>query len=232
MRTPRSDRTASTGRLRSRPVQPTAAGPLGLHFLGLETDRDGLLYVPNTYQPDRPAPLILMLHGAGGDAEGALSLLQGFVDPLQIILLAVDSRQQTWDVIVSQYGPDIAFIDRALAQIFSRYAIDPRHIAIAGFSDGASYALSVGITNGNLFTHAIAFSPGFIAPVDQVGKPELFVSHGKWDNVLPIAQCSRRIVPRLQQADYQVLYHEFDGSHTVPQAIAREAMNWFSTDRG
>jgi len=36
-----------------------------------------------------------------------------------------------------------------------------------GFSDGASYALSVGITNGDLFTHVIAFSPGFVAPARQ-----------------------------------------------------------------
>jgi len=57
-------------------------------------------------------------------------------------------QRQTWDVILGQYGPDIAFIDSALAQTFSRYAFDPNHIAV-GFSDGASYALSVGITNGD-----------------------------------------------------------------------------------
>jgi phospholipase/carboxylesterase len=95
-------------------------------------------------------------------------------------------------------GPDIAFIDRALAQTFNRYAIDPSKVAIAGFSDGASYALSVGLTNGDLFTHVIAFSPGFMAPGAQVGRARLFISHGKTDNVLPIDHCSRVIVPQLQ----------------------------------
>ena len=61
----------------------------------------------------------------------------------------------------------------------SRYAFDPAHIAVGGFSDGASYALSVGITNGDLFTDVIAFSPGFMAPARQQGKPRLFISHGE-----------------------------------------------------
>lgn len=219
---------ATTGRLRARPIPPLERGLTGLQGLGLDGNRDGLLYVPANYQVEHPVPLILMLHGAGGDAEGALGLIEGFADSLGAILVAVESRQETWDIIIGHYGADIAFMDRALIQTFSRYAIDPSQIAIAGFSDGASYALSVGVTNGDLFTHIIAFSPGFMSPAAQIGTPEIFVSHGKSDRVLPINQCSRRIVPRLQQAGYQVVYEEFDGAHTIPQAIAREAFNWFT----
>jgi len=51
-------------------------------------------------------------------------------------------------------------------------------VAIQGFSDGASYALSLGLTNGDLFTHVIAFSPGFAAPAEQRGRPRIYVSHG------------------------------------------------------
>lgn len=221
---------ASEGRLRSRPSQPTEAATPGLQPLRLDGQRDGFLYVPKSYRSDQPAPLILMLHGAGGDAEGAMKIIQKLADSVGAILLAIDSRRPTWDIIISQYGPDIAFIDRALAQTFSRYAIDPSHIAIAGFSDGASYALSVGITNGDLFTHVIAFSPGFMAPADQIGSPQLFISHGKKDDVLPIERCSRQIVPRLQRAGYEVLYQEFDGTHTVPGAISQKALNWFTSD--
>ncbi len=36
-----------------------------------------------------------------------------------------------------------------------------------GFSDGASYALSLGVPNGDLFTHIVAFSPGFMRLPDQ-----------------------------------------------------------------
>jgi phospholipase/carboxylesterase len=218
----------ATGRLRSRPALPVERRASGFQTLGLDIHRDGLLYVPANYQAEKPVPLILMLHGAGGDAESALGLLEGFVEPVGAVLLAVDSRRETWDVIINQYGSDVAFIDRALTQTFTRCAIDANRIAIAGFSDGASYALSVGLANGDLFTHVMAFSPGFIAPTNQIDTPQIFISHGERDTVLPIDRCSRQIVPRLEQAGYQVVYQEFDGGHTVPQAIVRGAVNWFA----
>ncbi len=222
-------RSSATGRLHARPMQPTEAGAPGLYSLSLEGERNGLIYVPTTYRADQPAPLVLMLHGAGGNAKDGLSIIQEWADTFTTIVLAVNSHWQTWDMIVSDYGPDIACIDQALEQTFARYAIHPNHIAIAGFSDGASYALSVGMMNGDLFTHLLAFSPGFTAPANRVGQPRCFISHGKRDTVLPIDQCSRRIVPRLQQTGYDVLYREFDGSHTVPIEIAREGMHWVTT---
>jgi phospholipase/carboxylesterase len=195
--------------------------------LGLDGGRDGVLYVPRGYRVDRPAPLALMLHGAGGNAQQGVSLLQRFADEHGMLLLAPDSRRQTWDVIFDRYGPDVSYIDRALAQTFSRYAVDSKRIAVGGFSDGASYALSLGVTNGDLFTHVIAFSPGFMAPTRQQGSPRVYISHGTRDQVLPIQRCSRRIVPQLKGAGYDVLYREFDGGHTIPTEIAREAHEWF-----
>jgi phospholipase/carboxylesterase len=110
--------------------------------------------------------------------------------------------------------------------------VDARRVAAGGFSDGASYALSLGLTNGDLFTHVMAFSPGFMAPADHVGEPDCYVSHGTRDQVLPIDRCSRRIVPALERAGYEVRYREFDGPHTVPNDIAREAVGWFTATPG
>lgn len=221
------DEAARAGRLMARPGQPNDGAQPGLHPLGLERDRDGLLYVPSSYRPDRPAPIAVMLHGAGGNARHGLAPLLDLADSVGLILLAPDSRRQTWDVLFGQFGPDIAFIDRALEQTFRAYFVDPSRVAVGGFSDGASYALSVGITNGELFTHVIAFSPGFMAPAAQKGQPRLFISHGTRDEVLPIAACSRKIVPEVQRAGYDVLYREFNGTHTVPSEIAQEGLDWF-----
>lgn len=227
---PVKSKQKATGQILSRPSVPTEAGATsGLHPLGLERQRDGLIYVPKLYQPGSSVPLVLMLHGAGGDAEGALRILEGLADAYGLLLLAVESRGRTWDVIINDYGPDVDAIDRALAQTFRRYAVDPSRVAIAGFSDGASYALSVGVTNGDLFTHVVAFSPGFMSPAAQRGEPRIFISHGTQDTVLPIDRCSRRIVPQLQQANYDTLYREFNGGHTVPADISREAMTWLTT---
>jgi phospholipase/carboxylesterase len=216
------------GRLAARPGSPSESGLPGLHPLGLNDQRDGLLFVPDSYRADTPAPLVLMLHGAGSDARSGLRPLQDLANEAGLILLAPDSRGKTWDVAIGGYGPDVAFVDRALAQTFARYAVDPARIAIEGFSDGASYALSIGITNGDLFTHVLAFSPGFSWPGDEVGKPRLFVSHGTQDTVLPIDQCSRRIVPRIRLAGYDVRYVEFDGGHAYPPEVVQEALAWFT----
>ncbi len=221
---------AAQGRLLASPAphpsQPSAAG--GPRRLGLGSGRDGLLYVPRGHDAARAAPLALTLHGAGGDARSGISHLIGLADEFGLILLAPESRGRTWDVLVGGYGPDVGFIDRALGQTFNNLAVDPGRLAITGFSDGASYALSLGLTNGDLFTHAVAFSPGFAAPADRRGKPSVFVSHGTRDRVLPIERCSRKIVPQLEREGHEVRYREFDGPHTVPGAVTREALEWFT----
>jgi phospholipase/carboxylesterase len=221
---------AREGQLGARSVAPVLTGTLetGTHPLGIGSARDGLVYVPSGYTPDRPAGLVVLLHGSGGSASGGLSLLEAYADEANLILFAPDSRGQTWDIIMQDYGPDVRFIDGALERLFSRYAIDPSRIAIGGFSDGASYALSLGLVNGELFTHIISFSPGFMAPPRRVGKPRIFNAHGTDDRVLPIDVCSRRIVPQLRDWGYDVTYREFGGPHTVPADIAREAVGWLT----
>jgi phospholipase/carboxylesterase len=203
-----------------------------LQELRLGTGRDGFLYAPASYAAGRAAPLLLMLHGAGGSARNTTPMLQKLADEFGLLLLVPDSRGQTWDVIEGGYGPDVTFIDRALMQTFGRYEVDSARVGVGGFSDGASYALSLGLTNGDLFTHVLAFSPGFMAPASKRGSPALFVSHGTRDRVLSVDACSRRIVPQAQRAGYAVEYREFDGGHTVPPDIARGALDWFLKAKG
>lgn len=219
---------AYEAKLHARPQPVHAEAPTGRHALQLASTRNGYFYVPASYAACRPAPLALLLHGAGGHAQHGLDLLQHLADDTGLILVAPASVSYTWDVIVEQaYGADVTLLDQAIEQVFSRYAVEPSRLAIGGFSDGASYALSLGLANGGLFTHVIAFSPGFVAPAPAQGKPAVFISHGTRDTVLPIGLCSRTIVPRLKRAGYAVTYEEFDGPHTIPRDIARQAADWF-----
>ena len=217
------------GRLTARPGAPTGSITPGEQPLSMGDGRDGLLYVPANYNAARPATLVLMLHGAGGSSTGALRPFRSLADEAGLVLVAPESRGVTWDAIRSSYGPDIAFIDRVLTSVFRRVAVNPERLTIEGFSDGATYALGVGLTNGDLFKRVVAFSPGFIPMVEPHARPSIFVSHGTRDQILPIDQCSRRIVPELQRARYAVQYKEFDGPHTVPQDIAREAIAWMAS---
>jgi phospholipase/carboxylesterase len=219
----------SAGLLRARPERiaaPSSAAP-GRHLLGLDSRRDGALLVPDGLDPLRPAPLLVALHGAGGVATHIIDLVAQQAQAHGIIVLAPESRGPTWDVIRGGYGPDVAFIDRALAKVFGLHPVDPARVALSGFSDGASYALSLGVINGELFDHILAFSPGFMAPTQTADTPRVFVSHGVHDEVLPIDPCSRRIVPALRRAGYDVEYHEFDGGHVVPPSMVERAVTRF-----
>ena len=201
----------------------------GVQQLNPANERDGYLYVPPLYDKSRPAALAVMLHGAGAVAAQGLHLLQRYADASNMILVAPASRKYTWDIIADRvFGPDVFFIDQVLTTVFEQYAIDTGHLAIGGFSDGASYAFSLGLSNGDLFSHIIAFSPGFAYALQRRGKPSVFISHGVNDTVLPIGPCSRRIVPQLKQQGLEVKYTEFKGGHEVPDAIVASAVQWFT----
>jgi phospholipase/carboxylesterase len=126
------------------------------------------------------------------------------------------------------FGPDVIFLDSALQFVFSRCAINPEKIALAGFSDGASYALSLGPSNGDLFTQLIGFSPGFSYPEEPiVGRPQVFISHGSEDRVLPVALSRDGIAPMFVMDGYNIRYEEFSGGHEIPSEIMTKAMDWF-----
>jgi predicted esterase len=200
----------------------------GLQTLALGQHKEALLYVPQTYSPDKPLPFVLLLHGAGGNATHGLWLLQQLAEQHQIILLAPSSQGNTWDIIeAGVFNLDVLFINQALEMVASNYTLDDKRFGIGGFSDGASYALSLGLINGALFTHIIAFSPGFFHSPTLEGKPKVYISHGTKDNVLPVQPCSRRIVPKLEKEGYDVLYREFNGGHVIPEDITNEAVLWF-----
>jgi phospholipase/carboxylesterase len=163
--------------------------------LGLGSRRNGLLYVPEGYKIKPPAPLALTQHGAGGNARSEISHFLNLADEPGLILPAAESRGRPWDVLVGGYGKDVEFIDQALKQMFDCLPVDARGLAVTGFSEGASYVPSVGLPDGDLFAHVIAFSTAFASPAAYRGKPPVFVSHGTRDEVLPIDRCSRRSSP-------------------------------------
>jgi len=210
-------------------TQAGAPAPMapGRHRLRLvEHGPDGLLYVPQDYRPGVPAPLMVLLHGFNGSAESAASTFP-LADEFGVLVLAPESREITWDVILDGFGPDVEFIQAALAQVFACCAVDRQHLALAGLSDGASYALSLGIGNGDFFTHLIALAPGVMTPADARGSPRIFISHGTNDTVMPIDDTSRKIVTRLETLGYDVTYREFEGGHRAPPTILRDAFEWF-----
>jgi phospholipase/carboxylesterase len=205
-------------------AQTTAEGE---HRLGLEPGRDAVLRLPPKPSSD-PMPLLVLLHGAGSSGETMLRRTSTASDDAGVAVLAPDSRGQTWDAIRWGFGSDVTFIGRALERVFATVSVDRTRVAVGGFSDGATYALSLGLVNGDLFHRILAFSPGFIVDGTPHGQPRVFVSHGTADDILPIDRCGRVVVAGLRKRGYDVTYREFDGGHEMPPAVLSEGMTWIA----
>jgi phospholipase/carboxylesterase len=207
------------------PTQPVL--PSGRNFLGIAEERDSVLFVPDGLDVSTPVPLLVMFHGAGGFPEKVLPFLEEHAARQRFLILAPHSTYATWDIVVGGNGPDLERLDKALAEVASRYPLDHSHLAFAGFSDGASYSLSNGITNGDIVTHVIAFSGGFMNIFMQEGSPKVFIAHGLIDEQLPIATSGRANAAKLKAAGYEVDYIEFNGKHIMQPAVVGMAIDFF-----
>lgn len=218
------DGAYSEGRLYARPQPPSAAPTIapGLHTLLFPNGRETVFYAPG-HASAQGAPLLLLLHGAGRRDGGAEATALGHAMLHGAFLLAPRALDSSWDLLRGGYGPDLAFIDLLLSWTMQHYAIAPGALAIGGFSDGASYALSVGLANGDLFGDVLAFSPGFARPLRIAGRPRVFIAHGAADAVLPV-QRGQEIARHLAAAGYDVEFQQFDGAHTVPPQVAIGAL--------
>ena len=216
---------ARDGRITARPREGVKTKATGRVMLGLHSERDAILQLPANASQS-PLPLLVMLHGATQSAEDMFWYLGMAHEEAGVAVLAPNSRDTSWDAIGGSFGEDVANLNRALERVFEMVAIDPARIAIGGFSDGASYALSLGMINGDLFPSVIAFSAGFVVSGTANGKPRIFISHGTHDHILPIDRCGRRIAATLISRGYDVTFREFDGDHEIPADIAREGLKW------
>jgi phospholipase/carboxylesterase len=225
-------------RLQARPAASAITIEPGAYPLGLDASparrtgagRDGTLYIPRSAAARTAMPLLVLLHGGGGRADDFRHVFP-LAEEYGVVIVALDSRDNTWDGIDSPYGPDVVALDAALQRTFRLAAIDSRKVALGGVSDGASYALSLGIANGDLFTHLIAVAAGGVAPpAPAVGRPRIFVAHGTRDNVYSVRLSRSRLVPQLRRDGYEVTYFEFDGPHWMTVEAARHALAWLTSE--
>ncbi len=216
------------GRMAFTHASPSGAPwPPGRHRLGLAGERDAVLYVPEGLRPEAPVALWIMFHGAGGFPEKVLPFIEPHADAHKFLVLAPQSTFPTWDIVIGGNGPDLERLHQALAAVAARYPIRRDRLAFAGFSDGASYALSIGITNGDIASHVIAFSGGFMSVFMQEGTPKVFIAHGLSDEQLPVQTSGRTHAAKLAAAGYDVEYVEFDGPHAIQPAVVGEAIRFF-----
>jgi predicted esterase len=197
----------------------------GIHEFTLRNGRPARIMV--TRPAKRPYALVVALHGSGGSPAGAIEAFAGAWGIPGLVFLAPAAKGPTWSVIYSDRDLDLESVDLAVAETWARCPLAHDRIALGGFSDGATYALTLGVANGDLFPAVIALSPGGILADTRRGRPRIFVSHGTRDEVLPITGASDAIVPVLRENGYDVTYRRFRGNHEVPSPVSAAAVRWF-----
>ena len=223
--------------LSSRPSAAVATLPAGITKLA----NGALAYRPARLGPG-PHPLVVVLHGHGGPSAQLLAEFRPQADARGLILLAPRSLGQTWDLIIDaaryrggrprkgvslRFGRDVARMDAALADIFARAPIDPRRVVLAGFSDGASYALSLGMANPDLFPGVVALSPGLmVAPDEPDATQRLFIAHGRSDRVIPVNVPRDGLAKALSNAGMNLRFRQFNGGHEIDRSALREGLDF------
>jgi predicted esterase len=174
-----------------------------------------------------PAPLIILLHGAGGDARNFLDQFRREADSRGVILVSVQSSGRTWAQRKPRDGEaDVANIKAAIAGLSAKAPVEPGRTTVMGFSDGASYALSVGMAYPDLFRTIVAFSPGYaFAPTQLDTEQRVFIAHSRRDPILP-AENTRQMVKGLESAGFAPEVHWFNGGHEIDPELKKAAFDF------
>lgn len=217
----------ASAQLKARPAIVAMTLPPGVSRIGKSA---------HAYRPRNTAagalPLIVVLHGAGGDAGRFLGEFKAIADRRGAILLALKSAGPTWQLQPrrgggASFGRDAANLDAALAELFARAPVDRERVILLGFSDGASYALSLGLANPQLFRAIVALSVGGVFMPRSVDETQrLFIAHGRRDPVLPFANVQRRIVPGLERAGLEPRVHWFHGRHMIDSDALEDGLDY------
>ena len=138
-----------------------ASGPGGRQTLVHQgAERSYVVRLPATAPlPDRRVPLVLVLHGGGGDAANA-EAMTGFTDKAQregfIVVYPEGSgrlkgRLLTWNAghccgrAMQRRVDDVGFIRTLIARLVADYPVDPRRVYVTGMSNGGMMTHRLGI---------------------------------------------------------------------------------------
>ena len=202
-------------------------------------------HMAHVLTPKRPRmtkalPLLIVLHGAGRSKES----VDGFVLPFSRIssrqnaLVAIPmSLDNTWDlraaVATGQASADTAFISHIIDCLMRDYRVDAGRIALMGFSDGGSYALSLAVSNPGVFQAAMSWSAGYYqnAPVASAASsslPHIFHAHGRADELFNFEKVALPMRRSLRSSGHNVTSHNvLSAGHSAPSDFASLAVGWW-----
>lgn len=156
-------------------------------FLSDGQNRTYYLFVPDSVK-DKPAPLIIALHGSGRDGKILVDHWESMAKKEGIILAGPDATvRDGWSM--GKDGP--LLLKDLVDDVSAKFPIDPRRVYLFGHSAGAIHALKIGVLESEYFAavavHAGAFEPEFSAYVRRAPrKIPVAIWVGTNDNFFPL----------------------------------------------
>lgn len=219
-------------------VKRQAAGALDA-FKKKAAGSKPLVIVPAGLDTSKPAPLIVVLSGFGGTAEGIAKIWKSAAGEAGAILVApravhvVAGRGFQWGT------PDEAdyLVTRAIEQVKGKHKIDPKRIVLAGFSQGGFMAYVLGMRHALEYRGVIPVAGQYNA--SQAGPPTLtvidlprfFIMVGARDNLV---QSNRQAAKDYESVGMKVKLNVYPGvGHAFPndrEAELRKALKYVLGD--
>ncbi len=151
------------------------------------------LHVPAP-APGGRRPLVIVLHGRGGDGRGMAGLthFDGVADRFGFIAVYPDGVDHSWndglDTPAEQHGiDDVAFIRALIAQLVSHDGVDPSRVYATGLSNGAMFTELLGCRLAGTFAAIAPVAgplPEPVAPGCVPARPlpvlEIHGTHDPW----------------------------------------------------
>ncbi|MBI3651986.1 MAG: alpha/beta fold hydrolase [Acidobacteria bacterium] len=195
-------------------------------------------------------PLLLLLHGYGSNEQDLFSLTS-YLDERLLIVSArapiplfpggygwfqIDFTPQGTRMHADEAEQSRLILLAFLDYLLEVYNADPQRVYLAGFSQGAMMSLHLAVTHPEKVAGVLAMSgrvlpevlPKMAAP-EAVAALPIFVSHGIYDDVLPIenGRATRAILENLPVA---LTYKEYPMAHEISLESLRDATAWLKQE--
>ncbi len=195
-----------------------------------------VLLTPDEIDPDRLYPLFTVLHGAGRQDEALAKAYRDEPNRRQALFLIPRSVEPTWDLIASEGRSDLDFFEYAYDLIYRRYPIDALQQSLIGYSDGASYALSIGLCNTELFSSLIGWAAGFLVLDPETAArggfraplPRIYLEYGTHDQLFDFERVAIPMRDNLRKGGFDVTFSVDEGGRHWPSgSFHTEALDWY-----
>jgi pimeloyl-ACP methyl ester carboxylesterase len=172
------------------------------------------LFIPKQFQPNRPIPLVVALHGAGGNEH---LFFEGY--GLGIVLKEAEKRG--WAVIAPRAEMGLAHIGGALEAAQKLLPIDPARVYLMGHSMGGAHSFAAIAQFPDRF-RAVAIFAGAGQPTQVPADLPILMTVGEQE-ISMLKTTIENAYRRLQGLNLKTLdYKKYDGCDHL--MIVREAM--------